>query len=241
MPWVRIDEDFAQHPKVARAGPLAMALQVAGLCYCNRNLTDGFVPWATAQTLLAWQTIDDEARIHTIARTCGMSGDDVTTGWVIDQLVAAGMWEPVAGGYLIHDYGDYQPSKADVEADREQKREAGRLGGQARAKQRGKRRAKQSAKHPPKRPPKHPLSNGQAERLAEGQAESKPVPVPGPDSGVDLDLGDDLAKQLDNVGDGPPALTSEDELSTAERRHDYHVKQDAPVDGCRFCDEARVS
>jgi hypothetical protein len=37
----------------------------------------------------------------------------------IKDLVAAGLWVPVEGGYQIHDYGDYQPLAAQVKAERE--------------------------------------------------------------------------------------------------------------------------
>ena len=33
MTWVRIDDRFATHPKVMEAGPMAMALDVAAMCY----------------------------------------------------------------------------------------------------------------------------------------------------------------------------------------------------------------
>ncbi len=60
MPWVRIDEKFARHPKVMRAGPLGIAMQVSALCYCNEHLTDGFVPRAVARTLLDWEVHADD-------------------------------------------------------------------------------------------------------------------------------------------------------------------------------------
>jgi hypothetical protein len=36
MGWVKIDDMFARHPKAMRAGPLGIALHVAGLCYCSQ-------------------------------------------------------------------------------------------------------------------------------------------------------------------------------------------------------------
>jgi hypothetical protein len=118
MAWVKLDDQFPEHPKVAKAGPLAMAMQVAALCYCNRKLTDGFVPRSIARTLLDFEVVDGEGHILTLAVTCGMSGDDMSAEWVIGLLLEAGMWEQVNGGYLIHDYHDYQPSKEEVESER---------------------------------------------------------------------------------------------------------------------------
>jgi hypothetical protein len=43
-----------------------------------------------------------------------MAGDDVSPNWVIACLLEAGMWEEVAGGYRIHDFHDYQPTKEQV-------------------------------------------------------------------------------------------------------------------------------
>lgn len=119
MAWVRIDDSFAQHPKLAKAGPLAMAMQIAALCYCNRNLTDGFVPRAIARTLLDWEVVESSGRVCTLAYTSGMAGNDVTSEWVIGILVESGMWIERANGYQIHDYLEYQPSASEVKEQRE--------------------------------------------------------------------------------------------------------------------------
>jgi hypothetical protein len=123
MVWVRIDDQFPEHPKVAQAGPLAIAMQVAALCYCNRKLTDGFVPRSIARRLLDFEVVDAEGRLWHISRGCGMVGEDVDAAWVIELLVDAGMWEEVPGGFMIHDFHDYQPTKADVDGEREAARE----------------------------------------------------------------------------------------------------------------------
>ena len=123
MPWVRIDDHFDEHPKHALAGPLCWALWLAGLAYCNRNLTDGFIPWAVARTLVSWNYLDppDEDgpnkgrnRLVTVSVTCGMSGNDVTSEMVINRLIYAGLWQECDGGYKIHDYPDYQPSRKEI-------------------------------------------------------------------------------------------------------------------------------
>lgn len=119
MPWVRIDDGFARHPKLAQAGPLGMAMQVAALCYCNQELTDGFVPRSVARTLLDFTVEDGDGRLWTITRGCGMIGDDITPEWIIGILLEAGLWEEAPGGYRIHDFHDYQPSKEHVLHERE--------------------------------------------------------------------------------------------------------------------------
>ncbi len=119
MSWVSIDDGFAQHPKVVKAGPLAMAMQVAALCYCNRNLTDGFIPRAVAYTLLHWG-FDLDEKVYSFDIGCGMHGESATCEFVIKSLISAGMWDPDEDGYWIHDYLSHQPSKQTVMAKREE-------------------------------------------------------------------------------------------------------------------------
>jgi hypothetical protein len=108
MTWVRLDDSTPDHPKYASLGdlaPLGLALQVRALCYANRYLTDGHLPTGAMPQLLR-----------------GFAPCQPDTGEVIDWpalMVSAGIWETNGGaGYRIHDYADYQPSKAAIEADR---------------------------------------------------------------------------------------------------------------------------
>lgn len=98
MVWVRLADDFTDHPKVVAAGPLAGWLYVCGLTYSNRYLTDGFVPSGQVRRMA---DVDD---------ALGLA----------DRLVEVGLWEVVEGGYLIHDYHGYQPSAEDVKREREE-------------------------------------------------------------------------------------------------------------------------
>ena len=97
MTWVKLDDTFPEHPKVEEVGPLAGWLHVCALCYCNRNLTDGFIPSARVARL---------ADISNVKRH-------------VTALLRVGMWLEDDGGYRIHNFLEYQPSKAKVEADRE--------------------------------------------------------------------------------------------------------------------------
>jgi hypothetical protein len=101
MTWVRLDDTFAEHPKMEAAGPLGLALHVAALCYCARHLTDGFIPAAKVPRLL----------------------DMPTWRKVAARLVEVGAWDEVDDGYSLHDYLDFQPSRAEVEADRAKARD----------------------------------------------------------------------------------------------------------------------
>lgn len=115
MGWVRIDDGFPQHPKVAKAGPLGIAMQVAALCYCNRYLTDGFIPRGVVPGLLNLEGI----AVHTWDGELFGGGEDATWQLVVADLIEAGLWEEVEGGYRIHDYLDYQPSRQQVLAERQ--------------------------------------------------------------------------------------------------------------------------
>lgn len=97
MVWVRLADDFVDHPKVVEAGPLASWLYVCGLSYSNRYATDGFIPSGQVRRLA------DVREPEALTR----------------KLVEVRLWEPVQGGYRIHDYAEYQPSSAEVKRDRE--------------------------------------------------------------------------------------------------------------------------
>lgn len=96
MAWVKLDDQFTDHPKIVAAGPQAGWLHVCAMCYASRYLTDGFIP------------------INVIPRL--MTGN---TTKLVETLVAVGLWETAEGGYQIHDYLEYNPSRADTLAARE--------------------------------------------------------------------------------------------------------------------------
>lgn len=97
MPWVKLDDMFADHPKIAEAGPLAGWFYVCGLCYAGRYLTDGFIPKGQVRKLA---DVDNAPALAA-------------------RLVEVGLWEQTDGGYIIHDYSQYNPSAEQVKAQRE--------------------------------------------------------------------------------------------------------------------------
>lgn len=44
MPYLNLDDEYAEHPKHEILSDGAFRLLTAALCYCAHNLTDGFVP-----------------------------------------------------------------------------------------------------------------------------------------------------------------------------------------------------
>ncbi len=107
MPWLRIDETFAEHDKVLSLSDAAFRLHVHALCYCARLTTDGVVPRAALRSLKG-------------------------TSRLAERLVEVGCWELHDKGWLVHDFLEYNPSREDLEKVRERKAKAGHLGGLAR-------------------------------------------------------------------------------------------------------------
>lgn len=111
MPWGRVDDHHYRHPKVneldesLRKG--CLALFWLSISWCNDHLTDGRVPHGAVRML----------------------GGDVTEA---DELVRVGLWEYTTGGYQIHDYLQFNKSKAQVDEERIQRTLAGKAGAQAR-------------------------------------------------------------------------------------------------------------
>lgn len=89
---MKLDDAFADHPKVMAAGPLASWLHVCALLYCSRLLTDGYIPIAQVRKLA-----DIDGAID-----------------LADRLVEVGLWDRADDGYQVHDYLDYNPSREDT-------------------------------------------------------------------------------------------------------------------------------
>lgn len=124
MAWVKFTDDFYDNPKFAEVGPLGLALWSVGVAYCNRNLTDGFIPRSHARTLLDFEGIS----ITTVDGELFRAGEDVDADMVIGWLIDATLWIAVKGGYEVNDYLEFQPSKDEVIALREKRSKAGAKG-----------------------------------------------------------------------------------------------------------------
>lgn len=103
MGWLRVDDAFTDHPKIAGLSDRAFRAHVEGLVYCARYLTDGQVPRAKGPA----------PRVAT-------------------ELERAGLWSSTKRGWMIHDFLDYNPSRSDTLAKREAKSMAGAKGAAAR-------------------------------------------------------------------------------------------------------------
>lgn len=92
MSWYKVDDQSTFHPKVVLAGNECWGAMTRFGSYSSAYLTNGFVPQNIALSICS------EA--------------------VIDRLVDVNLLDICDGGYAIHDYLDYNPSKDAVVADR---------------------------------------------------------------------------------------------------------------------------
>lgn len=93
MAWLRIDDRVRTHPKIVQAGPAAAWFWFCGICYAREHLTDGFLPTGILPSLAPGVT---------------------AAGKLAKTLVACRLWHEVEGGYQIHDFTDWNPTRAEV-------------------------------------------------------------------------------------------------------------------------------
>jgi cytoskeletal protein RodZ len=97
MPWVRLDDRFPSHRKVALLSDRGFRLYVSALCWASENLTEGLI---------------HDRELPLVARLRGVKA-------AAKELEDAHLWDRVEGGWQIHDYLEYNPDRARVQADRE--------------------------------------------------------------------------------------------------------------------------
>ncbi len=161
MTWAKFCDTILDHPKCIEAGEDATSLFIRSVVWCCKHLTDGRIPRAALRTI----TARDDAE--------GLAA----------RLVAVGLWEDRDGAWWVHDFLDYNPSRAEVDgkrADLSAKRSAaGRAGNVARWGRGG------AASQTDRNADRKPIANGsqvasQTDRngVATGIANASPRPVP---------------------------------------------------------------
>ena len=96
MAYAQIHVDALDHWKVGCLSAEAFRLWVAGLCYCQKHLTDGVIDRRAVRMLRA-----------------------KSTDGVIRELVEAELWHDTPAGYQVHDFTAWNRSRSEVEAQRE--------------------------------------------------------------------------------------------------------------------------
>lgn len=143
MTWIRIDDTLPTHPKVAGLSDAAFRLYVTALCYAGQHLTDGVVIVAA---------------LHR------------SKPGTVRELLDAHLLKKTERGIEIHDFLEYQSSRAAVLDMRDKKKRAGAAGGKASAESKEAAARSQRAGEPE--------AEGQAD--AEADAEAEPKHVLGP-------------------------------------------------------------
>lgn len=87
MSWVRVDDKAWSHPKISNLSANGVRLWIFSLCWCNEHETDGVIPSTTLRLLKG-------------------------TKRSAEELVSAGLWEATEKGWEIHDFLQFQPSRA---------------------------------------------------------------------------------------------------------------------------------
>lgn len=104
MPWARLDDGFPENDKVENLTDRSFRLHVTAICYCARNLTDGFV---SPKAL----------------KVCALIAGNGRPGRNVQELIDSGLWEEFEDGWLINDYLEYNPTAEDVKEERRKNRE----------------------------------------------------------------------------------------------------------------------
>lgn len=125
MAWVRYDDQYPIHRKVAGLSDAAFRLHTAAIFWCARNGTDGFVPKEDLDQVCAQVRAPARFAAECVIRR---------TWHLADEECSSENCPPSREdrGWRIHDYLEYQPTKDESEAARqkqlEQKSSGGRLG-----------------------------------------------------------------------------------------------------------------
>lgn len=133
MVWAKIDDEILDNEKILGAGVLGFALHVAAITWSCRALTDGFIPYARVRLLLdfadlrhelveASSTFDQGTRDSALEVTHELGAVEPLK--IADNLVRQELWveDKTRGGYWLHDFLDYNPSREKVMAERERGR-----------------------------------------------------------------------------------------------------------------------
>lgn len=99
MSWLKLDDGFASHPRVAALSDAAFRLHVAGMAYCAQHLTDGVIPKAVLTSLYP---CSDARKIRRI----------------LGELTGVSLWIPRESAYEVQHYLHYNPSRESVEKER---------------------------------------------------------------------------------------------------------------------------
>lgn len=99
MSWAKLSDDYHDNPKMVALGLTATGLHARAVAYCAKHETDGKVPkaWVAGQ-LSELKPVERRRTLQALLDNNALSENGVA--------------------YVVNDYLDYNPSKADLEARR---------------------------------------------------------------------------------------------------------------------------
>jgi len=109
MPWFKVDDQSTFHKKVVAAGNSAWGALVRMGAHSCAQMSDGRVPKTVARLIATPKELQRLVNVGLLTRL----GDDYAI---------------MPGGYEIHDFLDYNPSREELEAQQSRKSSAGKLG-----------------------------------------------------------------------------------------------------------------
>lgn len=144
MPFGRLHEEAAGDGKLLALSDAGWRMWGMGLIYCQKNLTDGFIP---------------EHAIHSFGIRATNKVKVAEELCTVQVPGKASLWKKVKSGFQVHDYLDWNDSRAEIlearqQARDRQKRWRGKRTGDALQPTEGD--ALGDALHPPEDPPLHP-------------------------------------------------------------------------------------
>ena len=86
----RLDTGWCVHPKILALSMAGMAVHAWSISYCDLTRSDGFIPEGV------WPSKKGFAE-------------------GVKEVIKAGLWTPCEGGYHLHDFKDYNRTKAQIE------------------------------------------------------------------------------------------------------------------------------
>lgn len=135
MAWAKLDDAMCFHEKVVEAGNAAVGVWARLISWSAQHLTDGVVPEHVAK-LVAGESRGALRALEQAGLVRRQPGDPRASERANTTLRRSQSNARSPGVYVIHDYLDYNPSRAEVEGKREKERV---------------RKGKNSARNPPGR------------------------------------------------------------------------------------------
>ena len=131
MPWLKKASEAPHTDKLWELSDAAYRLYDASLHYCAENLTDGHVPTSRVSTLKPKAATNAQIVELTIGRLWHRLPDLTCKSCIALRKEHTAATLP-RSGFIVHDYLEYNPSKAEWERGQQGRSVAGKVGAQAR-------------------------------------------------------------------------------------------------------------